>query len=228
MGVSIREKPKGSGEWWVFVNHRGTRKAKKIGKDKKLAREVAQKIEAKLILGDLDLEKSQLKIPTLGEYSQKWLAFIKMNRRESTYERYDQVLRDHILPVFKKRSLDSITRGDIRDFLISKAEKFSVFVFRDVLSGVLGFALDDELIKVNPVTGITKKLELKRDKSRDVDPLTEMDLSTFLDTSKSLNPEHYPFFLMAARTGMRLGELLAVRWGDLDFSHRDHTGRREG
>lgn len=48
MGVKIREKPKGSGVWWIFIDHRGKRKAKKVGRDKKLARDVARKIEAKL------------------------------------------------------------------------------------------------------------------------------------------------------------------------------------
>jgi integrase len=219
MGVKVRERPEGSGVWWVFIDHQGKRKAKKIGEDKELALEFAKKAEAKLILGDLDLKKSRAKVPIFGEYSQKWLAFIKMNRRESTYERYNQVLNDHILPVFKKRALDAITRGDIRDFLVMKSAKFSVFVFRDVLSGILGFALDDELIKANPVSGITKKLGLKRDKSNDVDPMTEMELSTFLDKAKKIVPEYYPFFLMAARTGMRIGELIATKWGDLDFNH---------
>ena len=84
MAVKIRERPEGSGEWWVFIDHQGKRKAKKIGDDKDLAVEFAKKAEAKLILGDLDLKKPKPKIPTFGEYSQKWLAFIKMNRREST------------------------------------------------------------------------------------------------------------------------------------------------
>jgi integrase len=44
MGVKVREKPKGSGNWWIFINHQGKRKSKKIGKDKCLAREVAKKI----------------------------------------------------------------------------------------------------------------------------------------------------------------------------------------
>jgi len=220
MSVKVRERPKGSGMFWVFIDHQGKRKAKKIGKDRRLAKEVAKRIEAKLILGDLDLEKEKSKVPTFGEYSQKWLAFIKMNRRESTYERYDQVLRDHIFPAFKEKTLDSITRGDVRDFLIAKAEKLNVYVLRDVMSGVLGFAFDDELIKANPVTGITKKLELKNDKSEDVDPFTESDLSLFLETCKNLAPEYCLFFLMAVRTGARLGELLAIRWGDLDFSHK--------
>jgi len=220
MGVKIRERPRGSGQWWVFVDHQGKRKSKKIGENKDLAIEFARKSEAKLILGDLDLEKPKQKIPTFGEYSQKWLAFIKMNRRESTYERYSIVLNNHILPVFKNRRLDAITRGNVRDFLVMKSEKFSVFLFRDVLSGVFGFAVDDELIQSNPVSGIVRKLELKRDKSKDVEPMTETDLSQFFKTCKGIAPEHYPFFFMAARTGMRLGELIAIRWGDLDFNHK--------
>ena len=52
MGVKVREKPNGSGEWWVFIHHNGIRKSKKIGKDNKLARDVAKKIEAKLALGE--------------------------------------------------------------------------------------------------------------------------------------------------------------------------------
>jgi len=98
MAVKIRERPEESGIWWVFIDHQGKRKAKKIGDDKDLAVEFAKKAEAKLILGDLDLKKPRPKIPIFGEYSQKWLAFIKINRRESTYERYGQILNDHILP----------------------------------------------------------------------------------------------------------------------------------
>ena len=221
MGVKIREKPKGSGVFWVFVNYNGVRKSKKIGTDEQEAATVAEKIKATLVLNDLDIEKPQIKKQPFGEYSQKWLAFIKTNRRESTFERYDQVLKSHILPVFEKKSLDGITRGNIRDFLIKKSGEMNIYVLRDVLSGVFGFALDDEIVKANPVTGITKKLELKRDKSKHVDPLNEVDLSLFLETCQKSFSEFYPFFFMAARTGMRLGELLAVRWNDIDFSHKE-------
>ena len=37
MGVRVREKVKGSGEWWIFIDHQGKRKAKKVGRDKRLA-----------------------------------------------------------------------------------------------------------------------------------------------------------------------------------------------
>ena len=45
MGVRVREKPKGSCIYWIFINHQGKRKSKKIGADEKLANEVAEKIE---------------------------------------------------------------------------------------------------------------------------------------------------------------------------------------
>lgn len=51
MGVKVREKPRGSGEWWLFIDHQGRRKSKKIGRDKRLALEAARKIEARLVLG---------------------------------------------------------------------------------------------------------------------------------------------------------------------------------
>ena len=220
MGVSIREKPKGSGEWWVFIAHHGKRKSKRIGKDKKLAHDLARKIEAKLILSDFDIETETPKVPTFKEYSEKYLAYIQMNRRFSTHERYAQVLRDHINPVFGSKMLDAINKGDIRDFIVRKSKKYTPFIFRDIMSGVFNYAIDDEVVKVNPVSGITKRLKIKRDRSEDVDPFNEIDMALFIDTCQEHFKEYHPFFFMAARTGMRLGELLAVRWGDLDFSHK--------
>ena len=55
MGVKVREKIKGSGEWWVFINHQGRRKAKRVGvgrSGKKAAELAALKISARLAGGD--------------------------------------------------------------------------------------------------------------------------------------------------------------------------------
>ena len=52
MGVIVKEKVKGSGEWWIFIYHNGRKKTKKIG-DYDLAENLAQKIRARLALEDL-------------------------------------------------------------------------------------------------------------------------------------------------------------------------------
>lgn len=214
MGVQIREKPKGSGAWWIFINHQGKRKSKKIGAED-LARTVAKKIDARLTLGDLGLDSFNRKSHTFGEYAEKWLAFVQLKRRESTFERYQGILKKHVLPVFKDMNLEEITKGDIRNFLVTKSKNLNISLFRDVLSGVFGYAVDDEILDSNPVIGITRKLEITRTRIKDVEPFTEAELNTFLEACP---PD--PFFFTAARTGMRLGELLSLRWGDIDFSHK--------
>ncbi len=91
MAVRVRERPKGSGDWWVFINHQGKRKSKKIGKDKRLAREVAEKIKAKLVLNELSIVKINSKCPTFKEYAEMWLC-LPHDRKESTQQNYKRYL----------------------------------------------------------------------------------------------------------------------------------------
>ncbi len=222
MGVKVRERPEGSGIWWIFVDHQGNRKAKKIGRDKKLAKEAARKIEAKLALGDMGIMEEQPKAPMFKEYAETWLhGYVKGLRRQSTFERYQDVLRRHIYPDLGNRPIDKIGRGEIRELLLKLYRKglsrSTICLIRDVIGGPLSFALDEELIPSNPATGITKKLQLRRDRKIEIEPLTGEEVSLFLNACSTHNPEHYPFFICAFRTGMRLGELLGLRWGDVDF-----------
>jgi integrase len=82
VGVKVREKVKGSGEWWLFIDHHGKRKSKKIG-SKKVAHEAAKALEAKLALGDLGVLDEETKTPLFKEYAELWLhTYIKALRRE--------------------------------------------------------------------------------------------------------------------------------------------------
>jgi integrase len=222
MAVKVRERPKGSGEWWVFIDHQGKRKAKKIGRDKKFAQEVAKKIEAKLTLGDVGITDERQKSPLFKDYAELWLnGYIKGMRRQSTFVRYQDILTRYVYPALGNKPVDEIRRGEIRDLLLKLNNRglarATICLVRDVISGPLSFAHDEELIPVNPIAGITKRLQLRREKKTVVEPLTGEEVSLFLETCVVRTPEHYPFFLCAFRTGMRLGELLGLRWGDLDW-----------
>ena len=65
-GVKVRERPKGLGTRWIYIDHQGKRKAKQVG-DKKLALEAARKIEAKLTLGDVGITEDKSKVPTFRD-----------------------------------------------------------------------------------------------------------------------------------------------------------------
>ncbi len=56
MSAVVREKIKGSGEWWLFINHRGRRGSKKIGSNKTTAQIAADIINIRLILREFGLD----------------------------------------------------------------------------------------------------------------------------------------------------------------------------
>jgi hypothetical protein len=77
-------------------------------------------IRAKLKLGEFDFDDKKT-IPTFGDYSKKWLqGYVKLNLRESTLDEYESILENHVLQVFKADKIDSISRGEVKDFLLSK------------------------------------------------------------------------------------------------------------
>ena len=83
MGV-IAKKHKGS--WWVFINHHGKRKAKKVG-EKAAALELKAKIEARLSAGDLGiLDKPGI---TFAEAAEQWLeGYVRRRLKPRSYELY--------------------------------------------------------------------------------------------------------------------------------------------
>jgi integrase len=224
MGIRVREKKTGSGIWWIFINYKGVRKSKKAGSEK-TALEVKNQLDAKITLGTFkiaELEDAQ-KAPIFRDYSRLWLDdYIQGLRRESTYDRYGSILDNYVNPAIGGMQVDKIKRGDIRNMLLGYYKKGKtkslICLIRDVTSGVMGYALDEELIAVNPVSGITKKMNLERDRKADARPMTPEEVSLFLGKCLETQPSHYPFFLSAFRTGMRLGEILGLRWGDIDWN----------
>ena len=149
MAVRVREKPKGSGEWWVFISHHGKRKSKKIGKDKRLAREVAEKIKAKLVLNELTIEKINQKCPTFKEYAEMWLS-LPSERKETTQKNYKHYLKNHVYPQIGNISVDKIRRKDLK-FLFDKISIKGVALsscktIKIPLNGVFNHAVDSELI----------------------------------------------------------------------------------
>ncbi len=73
----------------------------------------------------------------------------------------------------------------------------------------------------NPALGLKMKNALSRnDTAGHVNALEADELKTLLDSVLKHYPEHYTLFLLLARTGLRIGEALALQWGDIDFNKR--------
>jgi len=225
MGVKVRERPKGSGVWWIFVDHQGERKAKKIG-DKKMALEAAKRIEAKLILSEPEVPRKPRDCPTFREYAGLWLeTHASLSLKRSTRKVYQNMLKNHLLPAFGSKRLDEITARDISQFIIQKFRQGhksqTVKNMKNCVSAVLRAAHHpDKFISSNPAAGVRVPVPEDERPGREPDPFTWKDRDIFEATVKKHFPGYYPLVLTGFRTGMRIGELLALQWGDIDFRNR--------
>ena len=211
--------------WWVFINHQGTRKAKRVGvgeSGKKAAKQVAQQIQARLVLGQASFDSHKTGV-TFDSYSETFLQRIQHTRKPSTHEAYQQTLTCNIKPMIGKLALHAVTREKVKALAMAGLEKGqspkTVQNTIRCLSSLLSQAVEDGLLAVNSALKPGKFLP-KISKRRGINPLTREEIATLLDTAKTKAPRYYPIFLCAARTGLRMGELLALQWDDLDFNGR--------
>jgi Phage integrase, N-terminal SAM-like domain len=122
MGVQVKAC---KGTWWIFVNHKGHRKAKRVGTGKeghRVAIAAAEKIQARLVLGDLSLlEEPRPQEITLQEYGHQWLTTdVTLRLKPATVEKYREVFRKQCLPELGKLPLSDITRDQVKTILQGK------------------------------------------------------------------------------------------------------------
>jgi integrase len=225
MGVNVKFH---KGAWWVFINHRGRRRAKKIG-DKTTALEVARKIRQRLTAGDLSLLESDPG-QTFRSYASAWLQDGEAGRKASTHRFYRFNLDLHICPILGDRPIAALKRADCRELMAACRGKglkpASMRGVNRTLSVVLSQAVEDAILPANPAFRMGKHLRSGDELPAEIQPLTRDEASTLLEKAEQTFPEYYPLFLCALRTGMRLGELLALQWGDVDFRGRFIEVRR--
>jgi len=234
MAIKVKEKVKGSGIWWIFINHNGKRKSKKIGKDKRLAEKVANTIDAKLTLGEFNMDDEADKIPTLKEYIDGWrdkdgeqqtgwyqkVALLSL--KHSTYRSYRLIIDYHLLQAFGSKPITEITSRMISD-LISKKIKEGVRSatarnIKNCLSAILRHAVNpDALISSNPARGVPIPKPEDERQSKEQDPFTWDERTKIEDTFKKEYPAYYPFVVCGFRTGLRIGEIIGLQWQDVDF-----------
>jgi integrase len=124
--------------------------------------------------------------------------------------------------------LDGIIRKDLKAFfnkLLAKGKApGTVALIRAAISGVLASAVEDEIIPYNPLRDLRFS---KIKKHFEIEPLTEIEAERLLDAARGfLGGQYHPNMLCALRTGMRLGELKALQWSDIDFENRQIEVRR--
>lgn len=222
--MSIRKRPNGEGtiyrrndgrwEGALFLaTSAGTRKRLRIyGKSHEEVHRQLTAEQAKANRG--------IPIPVRGwrldAYLGYWLGeVVRPARRPATYALYEMIVRRYLSPGLGKYHLARLSVPTVQTFLNRRLEAGDsvrlVQVMRTVLSSALTRAMREELVQRNVARLVTLPTWIRGE----VSAWSAEEARQFLATARG--HRLYPAFLMLLVYGLRRGEVLGLRWSDVDF-----------
>ncbi len=178
--------------------------------------------KAKQLEFELKRELAQIKEEAVpyrwGEWFEVCMKRMKIEMKPSTIYNYQTQIRKWIHPHWEKTEINVISRADVHELIFETcAEIVSPNNRKTILKMVkrlFQMAVDDRLLLRNPCVGIQVKAAEVEQKV-----LTNSEVSIFLREAKINDHRFYPMWALALMTGMRSGELFALRWSDIDFDN---------
>jgi len=154
---------------------------------------------------------------TFGTYATQWIESTKPSLAKSTAVSYDSML-DMLIDHFGKFQIRDIRPGHVKAYVASLSVKPKTIRNRiGLLSTILGSAIDDELIDKNPC----QRVKLPAIQQEPVDAFEWKEVNSILEWLKKNKPNMATFFAIGFYTGMREGEIMGLKWSDIDFN--DYT-----
>jgi integrase len=150
----------------------------------------------------------------IAHYRLKELAGEKQGRKAfSTRAAYESYLNGWIVPRWGDLRIDQIKSVAVEEWLDSiKRAKGTRAKIRNIMSGIFHHAMRYEWVERNPIKLVRQSA--KRERTPDVLELAELQLLL-----SKLAVRERTLALLDAATGLRVSELLALRWGDVDFEN---------
>lgn len=161
---------------------------------------------------------------TVDEFSEKWLLSVKARDLAKTTQRnYESYFRVHIRPFFRGQQLKSVSKSDVENFQIHLSQNHNgkgTNMIMIVLRTFFRDAINDGYILKSPCEFIKMQSEINIHEAY----WTDSEINQFLKANYK-HPLH-DLFLVALNTGMRKGELAALKWDRVDFSSNTITVTR--
>ena len=167
---------------------------------------------------------------TLREYINFWQeTYDKHQSRPTTYAAHNYVFKNHILPGLGDTQISELTSEMVGEFLEERkrfgnhrrsgfglGEETMRHIHR-LLQQCLNQAIRDGLLTENPA----KAFRYRKSTTVKANIMTPLEMEDYLDAAERLG--YLPMFMLALTAGLRKGELIALKWSDLNMKKRTLT-----
>jgi integrase len=152
---------------------------------------------------------------TLEKYLLQWLEDRRVSVRARTYERYEEYVRLHIVPVIGRVQLQKLTAQNVQALYTKKLKEGLSPTTVNTLHAMLHKALSDAVRLGLIARNVCDMVTAPRRAYHEITPLTIEQAQQLLAMVKGHKLE--ALFVLALTTGMRRGEVLALKWQDINF-----------
>src|SRR5215217_9643492 len=162
---------------------------------------------------------------TVAVFLERWLEdTVRGSVRQSTFDRNESLCRKHLVPALGRKKLKTLDPADVQRFYRAKLDSglsnATVRKLHVVLHKALKQAVRWGLVPRN----VTDEVDPPKIHKEEVRPLTNEQARKLLDTVRGDRFE--ALYVVAIQSGLRQGELLALRWEDVDLEARALQVRR--
>lgn len=152
---------------------------------------------------------------TFGDFMENWLTNKKNQVRPGTWKSYSWLIKTHLIPHLGKVKVIQLKPRHLNDLYNKKLLNVISANSIKKLHGLIKDALDEGIGFGDISKNVANAVTPPRVKKVKFEVWTEDQLKQFLDEAKK--NRFYVAFELAASTGMRIGEILGLRWKDVDL-----------
>jgi integrase len=182
-----------------------------LAQDAKKRRQQEKLTGRSSLIGELFKKKSNI---TLGELIERYIEIKQLHLKQSTISFYNDI-KGHLEPLYIK-PVDKISLTEIslmiKDLQNKKLSAKTINHILTLARSVCTFGIKENLIENNPFSAV----ENLRVPKHEPNPFTKDELKRIF---ANLDKHLLPYFILQVSTGIRSGELAALRWKDIDWPH---------
>lgn len=209
-----------------FYDQQGKRQRPVLpeGTTKKRAREILRDLESQVSRGVYTPEK---RIPTFEQAAKDWLKHKKPNLRFPTYSAYEGHTRNHFSE-FESLKINRITTAMVEQYISDRRERgMNILTLRKVLvtlGQIFSYAVRHGYMHHNPLRDAERPKAQGEEAKRKIRILTTDEINSLLKATS--DKKYRTLFKLAIMSGARQGELLGLKWKDVDWDNNQIQIRR--